>query len=112
MNTNKTPFDPKKFPAKVGAGRTIAAYRKNQRTFPRGDSADSLFYIQKGKGKLTVVSRQGKKAIVGILGPADFFGEACLAGRFFMNKFRKLGFIHYNDGLEVHSSLLSIVLHE
>ncbi len=212
----KTPFDPRSFLAKVGAGRTIANYRKNHSIFSQGDPADALFYVQKGKVKLTVVSRHGKEAIVAILGPADFFGEGCLAGQtkrmatasaltecsiariekaaavrvihdeprfselllayllsrnirieedlvdrlfnssekrlarvllllanfgkdgkpelvipkisqetlaeivgttrarvsFFMNRFRKLGFVDYNGGLEVHSSLLNVVLHD
>ena len=209
-------FDPKVYLAKVGAGRTISEYRKNQTVFSQGDPADAVFYIQKGKVKLTVVSKQGKEAVVSILGPSDFFGEACLAGQqqrmstaaalsdcsivrldrraairvihdepefselflayilsrnirieedlvdqlfnssekrlarvllllanfgkdgkpekvipkmsqetlaeivgttrsrvsFFMNKFRKLGFVDYNGGLEVHSSLLNVVLHD
>jgi CRP-like cAMP-binding protein len=217
MNRNATPlFDPKVFLTKVGKGRTQVDYQKNQRVFSQGDPADSIFYIQKGKVKLTVVSKQGKEAVVAILGAADFFGEGCLAGQpmrmasaaamsecsimrlekssviqvlhtepafselfvryllsrnirieedlvdhlfnssekrlarvlllmvnfgkegkaepilpkisqetlaeivgttrsrvnFFMNRFRKLGFIEYNGGLEVHSSLLNVVLHE
>jgi CRP/FNR family transcriptional regulator, cyclic AMP receptor protein len=209
-------FDPKVFLAKVGKGRTIADYQKNGTVFSQGDPADAVFYIQKGKVKLTVVSRQGKEAVVGIFGPGEFFGEGCLAGQqlrmataaglsactvvrlakdaanrvirqepdfaelflayvlsrnirieedlvdqlfnssekrlarvllllanfgkegepqklipqmsqetlaeiigttrsrvsFFLNKFRKLGFINYNGGLEVNSSLLNIVLHD
>jgi CRP/FNR family transcriptional regulator, cyclic AMP receptor protein len=209
-------FDPKSFLAKVGEGRTIAEYHKNQVVFSQGDPADAVFYVQKGKVKLTVVSKQGKEAVVGILGPTDFFGEGCLAGQqlrmatatglsectivrlakraanrvihdepefselflayvlsrnirieedlvdqlfnssekrlarvllllanfgkegkpeqvipkmsqetlaeiigttrsrvnFFMNKFRKLGFVDYDGGLEVHSSLLNVVLHD
>jgi CRP-like cAMP-binding protein len=216
MKTKAKSFDPKAFLAKVGEGRTISAYRRNQPIFAQGDLADALFYIQKGKVKLTVVSRHGKEAIVAVLGPSDFFGEGCLAGQprrmatasalsdcsivridkpaairvihneprfselllsyllarnirieddlvdrlfnssekrlarillllsnfgkdgkpeqvipkvsqetlaemvgttrarvsFFMNKFRKLGLVEYNGGLEVHSSLLSIVLHD
>jgi CRP/FNR family cyclic AMP-dependent transcriptional regulator len=216
MKAKRTPFDPKTFLAKVGQGRTIAAYRKNQPIFSQGDPADALFYVQKGKVKLTVVSRHGKEAIVAILGPDDFFGEGCLAGQprrmatasalsdcsiarigkpaaitvirkeprfsellmsyllarnirieedlvdqlfnssekrlarillllanfgkddrpeqvipkisqetlaemvgttrarvsFFMNKFRKLGFVSYDGGLEVHSALLNVVLHD
>jgi CRP/FNR family cyclic AMP-dependent transcriptional regulator len=212
----RPPFDPQSFLAKVGEGRTIADYHKNQTVFAQGDPADAVFYIQKGKVKLSVVSKQGKEAVVSILGPGDFFGEACLAGQqvrpatatalpecsivrmeksatirvihdepefselfmayllarnvrieedlvdqlfnssekrlarvlllmanfgkdgkhelvipkisqetlaeivgttrprvsFFMNKFRKLGFIDYNGGLEVHSSLLNVVLHD
>jgi CRP/FNR family transcriptional regulator, cyclic AMP receptor protein len=209
-------FDPKSFLAKVGEGRSISKYGKDQVVFTQGDSADSVFYIQKGKVKVTVVSEQGKEAVVAVLGPDDFFGEGCLAGQprrmatvstmadglfmrlekaaivrvihdepafsemfiahllartirveedlvdqlfnssekrlarvllllanfgkegrpqpviakisqetlaemvgttrsrvsFFMNKFRKLGFIQYNGSLEVHSSLLNVVLHD
>jgi CRP/FNR family cyclic AMP-dependent transcriptional regulator len=217
MKRKPTPvFDPKVFLANVGKGRTLADYRKNQRVFSQGDDADAIFFIQKGKVKLTVVSRQGKEAVVAILGADDFFGEGCLAGQkfrmatatsiasctimrlkredvvsvlqtqpaftelflryvlsrnirieedlvdqlfnssekrlarmllllanfgkegkpepvvpkmsqetlaeiigttrsrvsFFMNKFRKLGFIKYNGGLQVHSSLLNVVLYD
>jgi len=209
-------FNPKAFLAQVGEGRSIAKYGKDQIVFSQGDSADAVFYIQKGKAKLTVVSEQGKEALVAIIGTNDFFGEGCLAGQalristfatmmesvivrlekaailrvihqepafsemfiahllsrtirveadlvdqlfnssekrlarlllllanfgkegkpettiakisqetlaemigttrsrvsFFMNKFRKLGFINYNGQIEVHSSLLNLVLHE
>jgi CRP-like cAMP-binding protein len=212
----KAAFDSKAFLAKVGKGRTLADYKKNQRIFSQGDPADAIFYIQTGKVKLTVVSKQGKEAVVAILGADDFFGEGCLAGQslrmagaaamsdssimrlekpgvirllhdepafselflqyllsrnirieedlvdllfnssekrlarvlllmanfgkegkaepvipkisqetlaeivgttrsrvsFFMNRFRKLGFIEYNGRLEVHSSLLNVVLHD
>ena len=213
---NHAPFDLNTFLAKVGAGRSIVDYRKNRVVFAQGDKADAVFYLRKGKVKLTVVSNQGKEAVVAILGEGEFFGEGCLvaqplrmatattltpcsimrlekpamvrvlhtepafSGRFithllarnirveedlvdqlfnsaekrlarvllllanfgkegkpevvipkisqetlaemigttrsrvsfFMNKFRKLGFIYYNDGLEVHSSLLNIILHD
>jgi CRP-like cAMP-binding protein len=209
-------FDPKSFLAKVGDGRSIAKYRRNQLIFSQGEIADAVFFIQKGKVKLTVVSEQGKEAVVAILTVGDFLGEGCLAGQprriatavamtecgimrvdkaatirviheepafselfmkhllartirveadlvdqlfnssekrlarlllllanfgkegrpepvipkisqemlaemigttrsrvsFFMNKFRKLGLIDYNGGIEVHSSLLNVVLHE
>jgi CRP/FNR family cyclic AMP-dependent transcriptional regulator len=210
-------FDPKAFLAKVGEGRSIGKYIKEQTVFSQGDPADAVFFIQKGKVKITVVSEHGKEAVVAILGTNEFFGEGCLAGQvqriasvatmtdavivrlekaaivrvihqepafsemfiahllgrtlrveadlvdqlfnssekrlarlllllanfgkdgkpepmiakisqetlaemigttrsrvsFFMNKFRKLGFIHYNGGgLEVHSSLLNVVLHD
>ena len=210
-------FDPRSFLAKVGEGRSIGTYRKEQIVFSQGDPADAVFYIQKGKVKITVVSEQGKEAVVAILNANEFFGEGCLAGQvqriasvatmtdsvivrlekasivrvihqepafsemfiahlvgrgirveadlvdqlfnssekrlarlllllanfgkegkpepiiakisqetlaemigttrsrvsFFMNNFRKLGFIDYNGGgLEVHSSLLNLVLHE
>ena len=77
----KLPFDPHIFLTKVGDGRTIADYRKNQKVFSQGDPADAIFYIQNGKVKLTVISQQGKEAVVGILGTGDFFGEGCLAGQ-------------------------------
>jgi CRP/FNR family cyclic AMP-dependent transcriptional regulator len=213
---NRAPFDPNTFLAKVGEGRSLGDYRKNQVVFAQGDKADAVFFLQKGKVKLTVVSTQGKEAVVAILGEGEFFGEGCLVAQplrmatattltpcsilrvekpamvrvlhteptfserfishllarnirieedlvdqlfnsaekrlarvllllanfgkegkpeavipkisqetladmigttrsrvsFFMNKFRKLGFIYYNDGLEVHSSLLNIVLHD
>jgi len=212
----KAVFDPKLFLSKVGKGRTISEYRKSEVVFAQGDRADAIFYIQKGKVKLTVVSNAGKEAVIAILGPGDFLGEGCLAGRpvclatatsmvessivrlekpatirvlheepafsemflgyllsrnmrieedlvdqlfnssekrlarvllllanfgkegkpepvitkisqetlaemigttrsrvsFFMNKFRKLGFIEYNGELHIHSSLLNIVLHD
>ncbi len=198
----KLPFD---FLAKVGEGMALDDYRKNQKVYSQGDPADAIFYIQNGKVKLTVISQQGKEAVVGILGTGDFFGEGCLAGQplrmstvtamsqcaivrlkkqstirvlheepafaelfltyvlsrnmrleedlvdqlfnssekrlarvllllanfgkegkpeqvipnarvsFFMNKFRKLGLIDYNgglQGLQVHSSLVNIILHD
>jgi CRP/FNR family transcriptional regulator, cyclic AMP receptor protein len=216
----KASFDPKTFLARVGDGRSLAKYRKGQVVFSQGEIGDAVFYIQKGKVKVTVVSEQGKEAVVAILGADEFFGEGCLAGQvqrmstvtamtdasivrlekpaivrvihqepafselfiahllgrairveadlvdqlfnssekrlarmllllanfgkqtrpepiiakisqetlaemigttrsrvsFFMNKFRKLGFIEYNgsieNGIEVHSSLLNVVLHE
>ena len=211
----KASFDPKIFLAKVGEGKTISKYRKDQIVFSQGEAADAVFYIQQGKVKLTVVSQQGKEAMVAILGPGHFFGEGCLNGHpvriattravdddcvitrlekatmiatihnepefselfmsylltrnsrieedlidqlfnssekrlarlllanfgkegrpepivgkfsqemlaemigttrsrvsFFMNRFRKLGFIEYNGKIEVHKSLLNMVLHE
>jgi len=212
----KPPFDPKVFVATVNGGRTISKYRKNQRIFSQGNPADAVFYIQRGKVKITVVSEHGKEAVVALLGPDEFCGEGCLTGQplrlatatamtdceimrlekaamirvlheepafsemfvshllvrtsrveedlvdqlfnssekrlarallllanfgkegrpeaviakvsqemlaeligttrsrvsFFMNKFRKLGLIDYNGHMEVHSSLLNVVLHE
>ena len=209
-------FDAKAFLTKVGTGRSVSVYRKKQVVFVQGDPADAVFYVERGQIKLTVVSEQGKSAIVAMLGRGDFFGEGCLAGqpvrmgtasamtevmtvriekeamigllhersvfaerfmahllarnvrfeedlvdqlfnstekrlarvllllaRFgkegatepmvpkisqevlaemvgttrprineFMNKFRKLGFIQYNGGLHIHSSLLNVLLHD
>src|SRR5271155_5028095 len=73
-------FDAKVFLAKVGDGKAILELHKNQKVFEQGDVADTVFYIQKGKVKLTVLSEQGKEAVVGILEPDQFFGEGCLKG--------------------------------
>jgi CRP/FNR family cyclic AMP-dependent transcriptional regulator len=212
----KLPFDPKTFLSKVNGGHSLSDYRKDETVYAQGDPADSVFYIHKGKAKITVLSEQGKEAVVALLGPGDFFGEGCLAGQprrmatasamtdcviarmakadvvrviheqpafselfishllarnirveedlvdqlfnssekrlarvllllanfgkenkpepviakisqetlaemigttrsrvsFFMNKFRDLGLITYNGHIEVHSSLLNVVLHE
>jgi CRP-like cAMP-binding protein len=75
----KLPFDPKVFLSKVGRGRTVADFKKNQIVYSQGDPADSVFYIQAGKVKVTVLSEQGKEAVVAILSAGDFFGEGCLA---------------------------------
>jgi CRP-like cAMP-binding protein len=80
MKRGKATFDPKEFLAKVGEGKTISKYRKDQIVFSQGEVADAVFYIQQGKIKLTVVSEQGKEAVVAILGPGHFFGEGCLNG--------------------------------
>ena len=77
----RSSFDPKSFLARVGDGRSIAKYRKGQIVFSQGDPADAVFYVQKGKVKLTVVSEQGKEAVIAILGADEFFGEGCLAGQ-------------------------------
>ena len=74
-------FNPKSFLAKVGEGRSIGKYRKDQIVFSQGEPADAVFYLQKGKVKVTVVSEQGKEAVVAILGTDEFFGEGCLAGQ-------------------------------
>ena len=76
----KSQFDPKVFLAKVGEGKTILRFNKNQTVFAQGDAADTVFYIQKGRIKVLVVSEQGKEAVVGIMGPGQFFGEGCLNG--------------------------------
>jgi CRP-like cAMP-binding protein len=76
----KPPFDPKVFLSKVDGGRTISDYRKDQIVYGQGDPADCVFFIQSGKVKKTVVSEQGKEAVVALLGTGDFFGEGCLAG--------------------------------
>jgi CRP/FNR family cyclic AMP-dependent transcriptional regulator len=211
------PFDPKTFLTENGLGKIVQHHRPKQTIFLQGEPADSVFYIQQGKVRLSVLSKQGKEATIALLGPGDFLGEGCIASdqplrmgtataltdcdvlrietkkmirtlheehgfsdlfvaylverhsrteadlvdqlfnssekrlarallilarfgkegkseevtpgisqetlaamigttrsrvNFFMNRFRKLGFIDYNGGLQVHSSLLSVVLHE
>lgn len=210
------PFDSKAFLTAVGDGGTVLTYRKGRVIFSQGDPADSVFYVQRGKIKLGIVSPRGKEAVVAILNSGSFFGEGCLAGQplrmasavamtecslvqverstmirvlhdepdfsetfivhlltrnirieedlvdhlfnssekrlarillllanfgkdgrpeevipqisqetlaemigttrsrvsFFLNKFRKLGFIEYNGGMHVHTSLLNVILHD
>lgn len=77
---SKEAFDPKTFFARVGPGKSILEYRKNQIIFAQGEAADTVFYIQEGRVKLTVLSAQGKEAVVAILEPGQFFGESCLNG--------------------------------
>jgi CRP/FNR family transcriptional regulator, cyclic AMP receptor protein len=79
--TRKPAFSVNKFLATVDGGRTISNYEKNQAIFSQGGAADSVFYIQEGKVKVTVRSDQGKEAVVAIHGKADFFGEGCLNGQ-------------------------------
>jgi CRP/FNR family cyclic AMP-dependent transcriptional regulator len=81
IKSKPSSFNPQSFLAKVGEGRTIATYRKDQIVFSQGGPADAVFYVQKGKVKITVVSEQGKEAIVAMLGASDFLGEGCLAGQ-------------------------------
>jgi CRP-like cAMP-binding protein len=213
---SKSVFDLKVFLSKTSNGNPSVEYCTNDHVFAQGDAADTVFYIEEGKIKLTVLSKQGKEAVVAILKGGDFFGEGCLAGQavrmatavamsecslvklekaaivsllheepsfselfvahllsrnikieedlvdqlfnssekrlarvllllanfgkegkteplipkisqetlagivgttrsrvsFFMNRFRKLGFIEYNGGLHVHSSLLNVILHD
>src|SRR5580704_6699129 len=74
-------FDPSTFLETIGAGRKVVSIPKKQTIFVQGDEADCVFYIQKGKVRLTVVSKTGKEATIGILGEEDFFGEGALAGQ-------------------------------
>jgi CRP/FNR family transcriptional regulator, cyclic AMP receptor protein len=212
----KRPFDVSDFLSKMDGGRTLQTFRKDEKIFAQGDPADAVFYIQEGKVKVSVLSQQGKEAVVALHGGGDFFGEGCLTGQplrlatvsamtdcvimrigkadmvstlrdepklsevfmayilarnarveedlvdqlfnssekrlarvlllmanfgkegkpepvipklsqetlaeiigttrsrvsTFMNRFRELGFIHYNGDLEVHNSLLNVILHD
>jgi CRP/FNR family transcriptional regulator, cyclic AMP receptor protein len=81
MPSTKGNFDVNKFLANIGEGRKIVTVRKKDKVYAQGDACDAIFYIQKGKVKLTVVSKVGKEATIAILSPTDFFGEGCLAGQ-------------------------------
>ncbi len=74
-------FDAQAFLMSVGTGRSTRKYPARKAIFQQGDPADAVFYIQKGKVKLTVVSKHGKEGVIAILSPGDFFGEGCLAGQ-------------------------------
>jgi CRP/FNR family transcriptional regulator, cyclic AMP receptor protein len=74
-------FDPRKFLATIGEGRKVVTFAKKQTIFAQGDAADAVFYIQQGKVRLTVVSKIGKEATLGILSEGQFFGEGSLAGQ-------------------------------
>ena len=74
-------FDPKAFLATVGRGHTVFDLGKDEVVFRQSAAADAVFYIQKGKIKITVASKEGKEAVVGILSPGEFFGEGCLIGQ-------------------------------
>src|SRR3954453_21068061 len=73
-------FDPRAFLARPEAGKTIERYAKNQKIFSQGDVADTVFFIQKGKVKITVLSELGKEVVVGIFAEGHFFGDGCLRG--------------------------------
>jgi len=209
-------FDPNTFLATIGEGRILLSIEKKQRIFMQGDRSDAVYYVQRGKVRLTVLSKGGKEATIAIVSEKNFFGEGALAGQsqrmgsatamtdceilrvekkamiealhrehafsdmfvayllarniryeedlvdqlfnstekrlarillilarfgkegvhetpvpkisqetlaemigttrsrvsFFMNRFKKMGFVHYNGGLQVHSSLLNVVLHD
>jgi CRP/FNR family transcriptional regulator, cyclic AMP receptor protein len=77
----KRDFDSKKFLATIGEGRKVVAFPKKQTIFTQGDRADAVFYIREGKVRLTVISKIGKEATLGILGDGEFFGEGSLAGQ-------------------------------
>ena len=102
---SKPPFDPRIFLAKVGAGRKILDYRNGQVVFSQGDHADAVFYLQKGKPEL-VIPKISQQML------AEIIGTTRARVNFFMNRFRKLGFVDYNGGLHVHSSLLNVVPHD
>jgi CRP/FNR family cyclic AMP-dependent transcriptional regulator len=79
-HVSKDGFDPQAFLGRAGGGKTIERYGKGQKIFSQGDVADKIFFIQKGKVKITILSEHGKEAVVGIFAEGQFFGEACLDG--------------------------------
>jgi CRP-like cAMP-binding protein len=79
-NPAKGGFDAHDFLAKVGVGKSVLKFQKNQTVFTQGQTADTVYYIQQGKIKLTVISQHDKEAVVAILGPGQFFGEGCMNG--------------------------------
>ena len=81
MTEKRSTFDPKAFLSRIGKGRSIGTYHTAQVVFSQGDRAESVLYIESGKVKLTVVSEQGKEAVVAILNKGEFCGEGCLAGQ-------------------------------
>ena len=80
-NRTAVAFDPQAFLTRIEQGKTTREYRNKQVVFSQGDAADSVFFIQSGKVKLTVVSTRGKEAVIGVLERGSFFGEGCLAGQ-------------------------------
>jgi CRP/FNR family cyclic AMP-dependent transcriptional regulator len=76
-----TKFDPATFLAKAGAGRTVSKLAKGEILFSQGDAANAVFYVQKGKIKISVVSAQGKEAVIAVSGLDEFCGEGCLTGQ-------------------------------
>ena len=77
----KSPFDPKIFLSVVGTGKTVSKYRKGEVIFAQGDVADSIYYLQRGRVKVVVLSEQGKEAVVGLIEAGQFFGEGCMNGQ-------------------------------
>ena len=81
VKANKRSFKVGDFLSRMDGGRTVEKYQTNQNVFAQGDRADAVFYIQEGKVKVTVVSGQGKEAVVALHGKGEFFGEGCLTGQ-------------------------------
>ena len=103
-------FDPETFLSIINGGRKILVFPKKQTIFAQGDSSDAVFYIQKGKVKLTVVSKSGKEATIGILTEGDFLGEGCLSGQ----RFRMCSATAMTDCsvMRIEKNTMMNVLHE
>src|SRR5579863_1088052 len=80
-NSTAAPFEAQAFLDSAGLARKIVEFRKKDTVFAQGDAATNVMYIQRGSVKLSVVNSVGKEAVVGVLGPGDFFGEGCLTGQ-------------------------------
>lgn len=80
ISTKRPPFDPKTFLATIGMGRTILKFPTSAVIYAQGDAADAIYFLQKGKAKITVSAECGKEAVLSIIGANDFFGEGCLNG--------------------------------
>jgi CRP/FNR family transcriptional regulator, cyclic AMP receptor protein len=105
-----TSFDPKVFISTVGNGRTISEYKKGEVVFSQGDPADAVFYILQGRVKVSVLSEQGKEAVVGICGPDEFCGEGCLTGQ--TRRLATTGAITGCKIMRLEKAALSRVIHE
>ena len=81
LKKKSAPIDWEAVLAGISRGKTVAEYSAGRCIFDQGQTADSIFYLRQGKVKLSVISQQGKEAIVAVIGPGEFFGEGCLAGR-------------------------------
>ena len=81
MASRAKPFNLKKFLSTVNGGRSLASYRKGETVFAQGDPCKGVFYIESGDCKVSVISEQGKEAVVALHGKGDFFGEGCLTGQ-------------------------------
>jgi CRP/FNR family cyclic AMP-dependent transcriptional regulator len=80
VNKKRIAFDPKVFLSKIGTGRANEKFSAHDVVYSQGDAANAIYYLQKGKAKITVLSKTGKEAVLAIVGPSDFFGERCLNG--------------------------------
>jgi CRP/FNR family transcriptional regulator, cyclic AMP receptor protein len=79
LRTSARPFDLQSFLASAGIGKTVLEYRPKQPIFSQGDRAEAVFYVQDGRVRLSVLSKQGKEATIALLGSGDFLGEGCIA---------------------------------
>ena len=110
IKRSKATFDPEQFLAKVDEGKTVSKYRTDQIIFSQGEAADAVFLSSEEMSSSLLFPNKARRAVVAIL--AEMIGTTRARVSFFMNKFRKLGFIDYNGKLEVHTSLLNMVLHD